>query len=327
LIKKAGYANHAVDYSVLAHVLRGDILESVHLGAAAEVDSTNKVLSSLGDPQIVTTLRSSAKPLQAIPLVTTPGVETLNLSDEELAICCASHSGEPRHSALAASVLALSGFPPDNLVCGPAGRHGSPLDHGCSGNHAAILLTAKLNSFPLEGYYLPDHQVQTLIAAIIEELSGTKNLAIAQDGCGIPTYGMKLQDMARAFAALVCPGAPWSRIPDVMARQYDLIGSPDWIDVRLMQVTSGRIIAKTGAEGLLCLGCRHTGRGMAVKIADGSTRALGAVTISYLLFAGWISEDEAQNPLLLDLRHPILRSSTGDNAADIRTVEIHFKKG
>src|SRR5437867_3465230 len=112
-----------LDLPIVAEVWRGDILESIHLGAAVEVDSSGALLFSLGDPSFLTTLRSAAKPLQAIPVVTLSGSEQLGLSDEELAICCASHSGEPRHSALAASVLSLSGFMPDNLVCGPAGRH------------------------------------------------------------------------------------------------------------------------------------------------------------------------------------------------------------
>src|SRR5207248_6836078 len=116
----------------VAEVWRGDVLECIHVCAVAEVDANGAIFSSLGDPDVITTFRSAAKPLQAIPAVTLPGAEKLELSSEEIAICCASHPGEPRHSALAASVLALSGFVPDNLVCGPAGRHGSPLDHGCS---------------------------------------------------------------------------------------------------------------------------------------------------------------------------------------------------
>src|SRR5689334_12584069 len=105
-------------------------------------DAHGRVLAGAGNPEARTTLRSAAKPLQAIPLVTLPNAPSLGLRDEELAITCASHPGSPRHAALAASVLALSGFLPDDLVCGPAGGlpgAPSPLRHGCSGNHAGIL--------------------------------------------------------------------------------------------------------------------------------------------------------------------------------------------
>src|SRR5438094_2693746 len=105
---------------IIAEVWRGHICESVHTGVFAQVNSRGDLIQHVGDPDLVTTLRSAAKPLQSIPLLTLPGSDSLGITDEELAICCASHPGEPRHAALAASVLALSGFLPDDLVCGEA---------------------------------------------------------------------------------------------------------------------------------------------------------------------------------------------------------------
>src|SRR5207249_1781996 len=101
------------------------------------------------------------------------------------------------------SVLALSGFLPDDLVCGVANWPESPLKHGCSGNHAAILLAARLMGAPLDGYHLAEHPVQALILKTITEMSGARGIAIATDGCGIPTFGLRLRDMAQSFAALV----------------------------------------------------------------------------------------------------------------------------
>ncbi len=341
----------------VAEVRRGEILEAVHHCAYAEVDSAGALISAAGDPDLVTTLRSAAKPLQAIPLVTLPQAQALSLTDEELAICCASHPGLPRHAALAASVLALSGFLPDDLVCGP-GLTASPLTHGCSGNHAGMLLTAHLLDAALEDYYLPDHPAQQLILSWICKLSGVEEARVATDGCGVPTFGLRLREMAAEFARLVGPGAEWSRIPQVMRAHPELIGEPDWIDVRLMQATCGRIVAKTGAEGLLCLGIslappvlgaggaslqqagsavgagRRPGphpryaapesedaaRGLAIKILDGSTRALPALTLAILDRCGWLTPEEAESLLLAGFRLPVYCDSLGRPAAEVRVM-------
>lgn len=306
--------------SLVAAVRRGPIVESTHFVHAVETDTHGEVLYCAGEASLVTTLRSSAKPLQAIPAVTLPGSEGLNLTDEEVAICCASHPGQPRHTALAASVLALSGFLPDNLVCGAVGYPPSPLRHGCSGNHAAILLAAHLLRAPLEGYDRQDHPAQQKVLSVIRELSGEADPAVAVDGCGIPTFGIPLQAMARAFANLTREGAPWQRIPRVMGAYPELIGSSDWVDVILMQVTQGRVIAKTGAEGLICVGT--SGRGFAVKIMDGSTRALGAAVIELLLKRGWISGQEAGDERLSQHRRPVFTDPSGRVTGEIRICEV-----
>jgi L-asparaginase len=301
-----------------AEVWRGAIRESLHDAFAVEADASGEAGYVRGDPDLIASLRSAAKPLQAVPLTLHPQFHTLQLRDEELAVCCASHRGLPRHIALVAAVLSRCGFPPEKLVCGTLPGASSPLAHGCSGNHAALLLTAHLMGAPLEGYAAPDHPVQQAVSRQIAQMAGEERLLRATDGCGIPTFGMRLKAMARAFAALTAPGAPWEAIPKTMGDCPELIGAPEWIDVRLMQVTRGRILAKTGAEGLLCLGMARKGRGMAVKILDGSTRALGMVTLAALERAGWITPEEAAHPLLAPLRHPVILASTGEAAAEIR---------
>lgn len=303
---------------IVAEVWRGPIRESLHYGFYTEVDDAGLLRAGVGDPDFVTTLRSSAKPLQAVPLLTLPNASDVDLTDEELAICCASHPGQPRHAALAASVLALSGYLPDHLVCGPPEHAPSPLKHGCSGNHAAILLAARLMNVPLEGYERPDHPAEAFIYRTIAEMAGAEAMPVATDGCGVLTFGLRLREMARAFAALTRPGAPWERIPRVMGAHPDLIGAENWIDVRLMQVTQGRLIAKTGAEGLLCLGLTGQGRGMAVKILDGSPRPLGLVTLEALERSGWITPEEAAHPLLAELRHPRYTRPNGEVVGEVR---------
>lgn len=317
-MNSVGTTNEA---ALCVEVVRGPIREAVHRAYFAAVDAGGSPIAAAGDPNHVTSLRSAAKPLQAVPLVTLPAAGALDLRDEELAICCASHPGTARHAALAASVLALSGFLPDELVCGPAGEPPSPLRHGCSGNHAGILLTAHLLGVPLAGYETPGHPVQRLLEKTVRELAAAPEMLTAVDGCGIPTFGMRLCDMARAFANLTRPGAPWSRIPSVMGRHPELIGAEDWIDVNLMQATGGRLIAKTGAEGLLCIGVRDQGMGMAVKSLDGSTRALGVLAIEALRIAGWLEDDELNDLRLRPHVRPMLLASTGECAAAIRLRE------
>jgi L-asparaginase len=302
---------------IIAKVWRGPVCESVHIAYFAETDAEGTLLAAGGVPDLVTTLRSAAKPLQAIPLITLPNADSLGLTDEELAICCASHPGLPRHTALVASVLALSGFIPDNLVCGFAGNPPTPLKHGCSGNHAALLAGAKLLEAPLEGYEKRDHPIEVFITKLIAEMAGAGDMQLATDGCGVPTFGLHLQEMARTFAELTRPDSLLERIPRVMGANPELIGNEKWADVRLMQVTKGRIIAKTGAEGLLCLGIPGKGQGMAVKMLDGSTRALGAVTIKVLVDRGWITEEEAAHPLLAELRKPAYRAPDGEVISEI----------
>ena len=302
---------------IVAELWRGEILESVHHGAWAEADSAGRVLAASGDPGYVTTMRSAAKPIQALPLFDLPGFRDLNVNDEELAICCASHPGEPRHCALAASVLALSGYLPDDLVCGAAGNPPSPLKHGCSGNHAAILLIAHLLGAPLEGYHLPDHPAQRTILATLEKLSGGALIRLAQDACGIPTFGLSLAGMATAFARFTRNG----RLPEAMMAHSDLIGPPEHADRQIMQAFPGRIVAKTGSEGLLCLGLFGQAEGMAVKIADGNPRPLSAVTLSALRQAGWITDEEYLRFDLSGLRRPQFAGSTGDAVAELRVLQ------
>lgn len=299
---------------IVARLWRGAVCEAEHRAYAVAVDEAGSVLWSAGEPDHVTTMRSAAKPLQLVPLVESGGAD--ELSEEEIAVCCASHPGEPRHSALAASVLALSGFLPDHLICGPPADHPSPIRHGCSGNHAGILLLAKKLGAPLDTYYRPDHPAQKLIAGRIRELAGADEVAIGVDGCGIPTFGLRMREMARAYAVLSRPGAPWSRIPTSMRHNPELLGPETRIDCRLIKATDGVVYAKTGAEGLLCLG--RDGQGMAIKILDGNARALGAVAVECLLRTGWIGPEEAGSSFLAIHRRPELPSPTDDHAAEIR---------
>ncbi len=288
-------------------VRRADVAECSHIVHAAVSNADGSHIDGFGDPHLVTTLRSSGKPLQLAPVFTLPSDPSFHLNTEEIAICCASHPGTPRHAALAASVLSLSGFLPDNLVCGPPPEHPSPLVHGCSGNHAALLLLAKRLGADLDTYEQPDNPAQQHILELLQEMSGCTNVLIAIDGCGVPTFGMPLSNMARAFANLIRPGAPWAPIPDAMAQHSDLLGPIERIDGCLIRATSGRLIAKTGAEGLLCIANRENGLAAAVKIADGNSRAIGLAAVTVVSNLGWLTAEELDHDELRHHRKPILQ--------------------
>lgn len=230
---------------------RGRVVEAVHL---VHVASTDGVLH--GD-DVVSYLRSAAKPIQAIPLYEAYD----DLEDDELAIACASHQAEPAQLAAVRKLLARAGASVDDLENGPQeGRPGGKLGHNCSGKHAGFLAACRANGWPFSGYRLPDHPLQVRI----RDLLGGGESAI--DGCGIPTYARPLT--AQAALLLRTP----ERIADAMRARPELVGGEGIDDTALMQAMPGWL-AKRGAEGLLCA-VSPDRRGYAFKVADGNGRGL-----------------------------------------------------
>ncbi len=234
-------------------VRRGDVVESTHRVHVATTDG-----AAWGDPDLVCFLRSSAKPIQAIPFVEAYD----DLDDDEVAIACASHRAEPAQLAAVRKVLARAGAAVEDLEnglqeCRPDGK----LGHNCSGKHAGMLAACRAHGWPLHPYRAADHPLQRRIA----ELVG--GIGAATDGCGVPTFAMTLQD-----AAALLTRAP-ERIRRAMRARPELIGgSQDATDTDVMRLRDGWI-AKGGAEGLLCL-AHEDGRGIALKAEDGASRPL-----------------------------------------------------
>jgi L-asparaginase II len=234
-------------------VRRGDVVEAVHF---VHVASTEGVLHG---EDVVSHLRSSAKPIQAIPLADAYD----DLDDDELAIACASHQAEPAQLDAVRKLLARAGASVDDLECGPQeGRPEGKLGHNCSGKHAGFLAVCREKGWPFEGYRLLEHPVQRRI----RELLGGDGLPCAIDGCGIPTYALPL--IAQAALLTRAP----ERIANAMRARPDLVGGDGADDTALMRLLPGWI-AKRGAEGLLCTAAPD-GRGFAFKVADGNGRAL-----------------------------------------------------
>jgi L-asparaginase II len=249
-------------------VRRGEIAESVHeVHAVAVRDGT--VLASAGDPALTASLRSSAKPIQALPLARAYE----NLDEEQLAIAAASHFGTPRHVEVVRSLLAATGGREEELECGlQQGRPPEPIYHNCSGKHAAMLAVCRAHGWPIEGYRQPEHPLQRLLRDEVATAAGLEpeQVATGIDGCGVVAFAVPLERAAGAFARFESLDGG-DRIAAAMRAHPELIAGEGATDTLLMQRHPGTI-AKGGAEGLFCADGRGTG--LALKVADGNPRAL-----------------------------------------------------
>jgi L-asparaginase II len=249
-------------------VCRGHIIESIHEVHAVAVKD-GAVVAEAGDTTLLTSLRSSAKPFQALPLVRSLPM----LEDCELAIACASHRAEPEQIEAVWRLLEKTGGTPGELECGAQdGRPPEPLYHNCSGKHAGMLAVCRAEGWPTEGYRLPEHPLQQLLMRVMADAAQIEGgeLATATDGCGVVCYAVPLERVALAFSRLgqLDGGA---RIVAAMRAHPELIGGEHSTDTLMMEALGGWI-AKGGAEGLMC--AAGDGIGVAVKIADGNSRAL-----------------------------------------------------
>jgi L-asparaginase II len=297
----------------LVEVRRGAITESRHRGHIAAVNAEGHVVSYFGVPETVTYLRSSAKPLQAIPVLASGAAERFGFTDEEVALACGSHSGEPIHTEIVAEMLRKIGLGPQALKCGihepyspdvarqlrETGEQPNVLQNNCSGKHAAMLALAKHLGAPTENYDSPQNPVQLTVGRVVSQFSGVplEDLAVGVDGCGVPVFGITVKAMALAYVRLVSPPMTFeksirdacARIIKAMTSFPELIGGTrDRLDTEIMRAAQGGLISKVGAEGVYTAGvlpCKEwpTGLGLALKIEDGDDhRARPTVVIESL---------------------------------------------
>lgn len=286
----------------LVQVRRGAITESRHRGHIAVVDPDGEIVASLGAPETVTFLRSSAKPLQALPLLVSGAADHFGFTDKEIALACASHNGESIHTEVVASMLEKIGLGPDALKCGvhepyslevaaqlrQLGQAPNVLQNNCSGKHAAMLAVAKHLDAPIENYDSPENPVQKAIADAVSQFSGVAvtDMAVAVDGCAAPIFGITMKAMALSYARLISPPAAFDkatrdaceRIVRVMSSYPELIGgTSDRLDTEIMRAAPGMLISKVGAEGVYTAGIKPSeqwpsGLGIALKIEDGDDK-------------------------------------------------------
>lgn len=287
--------------NVVANVYRGEAVESSHLGHVAVVDANGTLLYWYGDPYRLTYARSSMKPIQAIPVVETGAADRFGLEPADLSLCCASHSGEPRHRERALAMLVRCGQAETALKCGThvprdeesykqllrEGKPLTPVYSNCSGKHAGMIATAVHMGEDVATYHHPDHPVQQRILDAVSDLTSypREKITLATDGCGVPVHRLPLAHYAWAYAKLAKPDVIANpsrqqavrRITDAMTAHPEMVGGNNRYCTDLMRAFRGRVIGKAGAEAVYCLGDRQTGLGIAVKIEDGGARAIYAV--------------------------------------------------
>jgi L-asparaginase len=264
--------------AIAVRVRRAGLVEALHRVHAVAVED-GRIVESAGDPGLVTFYRSSSKPLQALALAR----ERDDITEVELAIACASHRAEPPQLEAARSLLERAPATEADLELGPQeGRGPSLLSHNCSGKHAGFLAVCRARGWPIEGYRLAEHPLQQLLLSEIAGAAGLgeHEVAVGVDGCGVPTFGMSLERMAQTFSHLArLEGG--GRIVSAMTAHPELIGyERGATDTDLMRLRPGWV-AKGGAEGLICVATSE-GTGVALKVEDGSMRALRPALASFL---------------------------------------------
>ena len=253
---------------------RGGLTEAVHRVHAVAVQD-GAVIAEAGDSRLLAFMRSSSKPLQAIPVARVRA----DLDDRDLAIASASHLADEAQLAAVRALLAKAPASEDELECGPEGEPPSRLKHNCSGKHAGMLALCRARGWRSEGYRLEGHRVQREMLTIHAEASevAEDEIRTAIDGCGVLTFGLPLERMAHAFVRL--PDLEGGdRVVAGMRAHPDLIRGPTASDTRLMKALPGWM-AKGGAEGLLC--AAGGGIGVALKAEDGNGRALGPAAAAF----------------------------------------------
>ena len=250
-------------------VRRGEILESIHLVHAVAVRD-GAIVAEAGDAALPASLRSAAKPIQALPLARA----YRDLGPDELAIAAASHAGTPMHVDAVRSLLAATGGSEEELECGlQEGRPPEPIYHNCSGKHAAMIAVCRAHGWPVNGYRLAEHPLQQ---ALLEEVADAAELEADEvqtgpDGCGVVCFALTLERAALAWSRFERLDGG-DRVAAAMHARPDLVGGEGLADTDLMRALPGWI-AKRGAEGLFCA-ASPDGLGVALKVADGNGRAL-----------------------------------------------------
>ena len=302
----------------LVHVLRGGLVESLHRGHLAACRPDGSLVRSLGDPDFPTFLRSAAKPLQAVPVIVSGAADRYGLTPPELACMCGSVSGQDFHVAAVRSILAKAGLGEELLACGvhrpshrptarriaAEGRPYLPVHNNCAGKHAAMLILCAHRGWPTEGYTRPDHPVQILIRRTVAMMCALEpgDLGVGVDGCGVPVFRAPLRSLARAYARLADPEADGGLDPDTCRAVHrlmeactahpEMVAGDERVCTEVMRAGKGRFFAKTGAEGSYGIAWFDRAVGIAMKVEDGSLRALDPLVVEVLRQAGALAGDE-----------------------------------
>lgn len=329
----------------LVVVERGDTVESVHVGSVAVVDADGRLVASAGDPRTVAYTRSSLKPLQAVPFVHGGGLLRYGFSARELAVICASHSGEAKHQATVAAILERIGASPADLQCGshaplvyeacrltpPPPPHPT-LAHNCSGKHAGMLAHCSACGYAKGDYLDPGHPLQREIRRAVAKFAGVPEAALVMgiDGCSAPNYALPLRSLAGAFARLAAAGddpdygAAPRTLADAMTAHPAMVSGEGRGDLALMEAGRGDWVAKVGAEGVQAIGVRSRGWGIAVKVSDGAVRGLHPAVVATLDQLGLL--DDVARAALARWARPPVRNYRGIVTGEVESVLVLDKQ-
>jgi L-asparaginase II len=324
--------------TVLAEVRRGPLVECRHYGAVAVAAANGSLIARAGDPGLQTFFRSSAKPFQALPIVTSGAADAYGFTNAELAVCAASHNGEPIHLEVVAGLLSRLDLGDSYLQCGVV----PPIDHDeaakvatgqlaatprhcdCSGKHSGMLAVCTLRGYPLDSYRDPDQPLQREILGVMADFLGlpAADIPLGTDGCGVPTFAAPVERIARAWALLTAPPDPYReaarRVLDAMAAEPYMVAGRERICTDLMTLTGPSIVVKTGAEAVFCLALRERNWGVAIKVEDGNSRGMPVIVASVLQQLGlW---DEATVAQFFARQSPQVRNNAGAVVGELRAA-------
>lgn len=303
--------------SFIVRVCRGAITESLHRIHLAVVNNRGELQHAAGDPTLLTFARSTAKLIQALPVIESGAADRFGLTEAEIALCCASHNGEEQHVDAAQSILGKLKLTAAHLQCGahepyhgPTTRHmrehgiaPTSLHNNCSGKHSGMLALAAHLDAPFDTYMSIDHPIQQHMLAAVCSMSDvpSEQMQLGTDGCGVPVFGMRIDRLALAFARLGCPdGLPAARasacqrIVAAVRKYPQYLAGSDRFDTQLIEATNGRIVGKMGAEGVFALTVPEQSLGFVLKVEDGNQRALYPAVIEALRQLDLLRESEVR---------------------------------
>ncbi len=320
---------------------RGPAVESRHQVDVAVVDPAGRLVQGWGETETVVYPRSAIKSVQILPLIESGVAERSSVTDEEIAIACSSHNGQPAHLAVVRAWLARVGLGEEDLECGahlpyhlPSahdcvrdGDSGRAVHNMCSGKHAAFLVTARALGEPTKGYIERDHPVQRRVASAIAAMSGhdLERAPWAIDGCSIPTIGLPLSALARAAARIADPSAladerraAVARVRRAVAGHPFMVAGDGRACTRIIETAGERVLVKFGAEGVFFAALYETGLGLALKVRDGATRAADLAIATMLDRLGVLTDEDRR--ALADMLTKTLRNWRGRDVGVVRST-------
>lgn len=327
---------------VLVEVTRGNIVESTHRGSVIVADADGRSVLEIGDVDRIIFPRSAVKAIQALPFVESGAADAFGFGQREIAFTGASHSGEPKHAALAAEMLDRAGLSPGALECGahwPMGQQAAldlarqgkvpmALHNNCSGKHAGFLCTCQHLRIDYKGYVSAGHPLQEMVRDTMESVTGAPHSieSCGIDGCSIPTYSVQQRKLAQGFARMATgvglgpkrAEAAKRVLEACMAEPYYVAGT-GMLDTKLMEAAAGRIMIKMGAESVYCGAIPELGLGIAIKCDDGTVRASEVMVAAVL--AKLMADDAELAGKMTEFANPVMRNWNGIEVGRLRPTQ------